>query len=495
MKKSVIIIGGGIGGLCTAARLLKNGYNVTIYEKEDRVGGRAHRIEKDGYIFDTGPTLLMMTDVLYDTFAYCGKNFDDYVTLLQLEPNYQVTFGDKSKITVSSNLPKFQAELAKFDAKAPEQFLRFFSDIAEMYRISRADFIDKNFNYITDFLNLKSGTQLLRKRGLSKLYPFVSRYFRDERLRQLFSFQSMYLGVSPYEAPAIYSIVSYMETGLGIWYPKGGMYSLSLALEKLVKDLGGEIVHNSVVKEICIENQKAVGIELETGKIHKADIVIANADLVYTYKNLIPTNARPKMPNARLDNYKQASSALLFYWGVDDECKDMLHHNVYLCKDFKANLEQILTQKKLPKDPSFYTYIPTKTDPSLAPKGKQVFYVLVPVPNLEGKNDWQKGITKIRKQVLARLKSEFHLDIENKITTETIFTPQDFASKFNLTNGSAFGLSHHFFQSGAFRPLNYSKEIANMYFVGASTYPGGGIPMVTLSAKLVTERILSDNEQ
>lgn len=493
MKKSVIIIGGGIGGLCTAARLLKNGYEVTIYEKEDKVGGRAHRIEKNGYTFDTGPTLLMMTDVLYDTFSYCGKNFDDYITLLQLEPNYRVAFGDKSKITVSSNLPKFQAELAKFDPKAPEQFLRFFSDIAEMYRISRADFIDKNFNYITDFLNLRSGTQLLRKRGLTKLYPFVSRYFDDERLRQLFSFQSMYLGVSPYEAPAIYSIVSYMETGLGIWYPKGGMYSLSLALQKLVKDLGGKIRLGTPVKKVCIEDKKATGVELETGRTHKANIVIANADLVYAYKNLIPVEMRKKMPNARLDSYKQASSALLFYWGVDDECKDMLHHNVYLCKDFKANLEQILTSKKLPKDPSFYTYIPTKTDPSLAPKGKQVFYVLVPVPNLEGKNNWQKGIKKIREQVLARLKSEFNLDIAHKITTETIFTPQDFADKFNLTNGSAFGLSHHFFQSGAFRPHNYSKEIANMYFVGASTYPGGGIPMVTLSAKLVTERILGDN--
>lgn len=494
MKKSVIIVGGGIGGLCTAARLLKNGYEVTIYEKEDRVGGRAHRIEKDGYTFDTGPTLLMMTDVLYDTFAYCGKNFDDYITLLQLEPNYRVAFGDKSKIIVSSNLPKFQAELAKFDKKAPEQFLRFFSDIAEMYRISRADFIDKNFNYITDFLNVRSGTQLLRKRGLSKLYPFVSRYFDDERLRQLFSFQSMYLGVSPYEAPAIYSIVSYMETGLGIWYPKGGMYSLSLALQKLVKDLGGKIVLNSPVKQICIKDKCADGVELESGRIKNADIVIANADLIYAYKNLIPAEARKKMPNTRLDGYKQASSALLFYWGVDDECKDMLHHNVYLCKDFKSNLDEILKQKKLPKDPSFYTYIPTKTDPSLAPKGKQVFYVLVPVPNLEGKNNWQTGIAKIRKQVLARLKSEFNLDIERKITTETVFTPQDFADKFNLTNGSAFGLSHHFFQSGAFRPLNYSKDVANMYFVGASTYPGGGIPMVTLSAKLVTERILSDND-
>lgn len=494
MKKSVVIIGAGIGGLCTAARLLKAGYKVTIYEKEDKVGGRAHRIEKDGFIFDTGPTLLMMTDVLYETFADCGKNLNDYLELVQLEPNYRVNFAGKSSITVSSNLPRFSQELATFDPKAPEQFYRFFSDVSEMYRIARHKFIEKNFNHMTDFFNIRSGAKLLQKRGLSSLWSFTGRYFQDERLRQLFSFQSMYLGVSPYEAPAIYSMVSYMETGLGIWYPKGGMYSLSCALEKLVKDLGGEIILNTAINKIVINNKKATGVELADCSQQESEIVVANSDLVYTYKNLIDSKYRPKMSNAKLDKLKQASSALLFYWGVDDECAGMLHHNVYLSKDFKANLEQILDQKVLPKDPSFYTYIPTKTDPSLAPKGKNVFYILVPVPNLENNNDWQKGIIKIRSQVIKRLKQVYNLDIEKKIKVETTFTPHDFESKFNLPSGSAFGLSHHFFQSGAFRPSNKSSDIENLYFVGASTQPGGGIPMVTISAKLATERILDDNK-
>jgi phytoene desaturase len=436
----------------------------------------------------------MMTDVLYATFKYCGKNLDDYLTLIQLEPNYQVAFGDKSKITVSSNLPKFQAELARFDAKAPEQFLKYFADVAEMYRISRADFIDKNFDKISDFINVRSGTKLLRKRGLNSLWNFTGRYFKDERLRQLFSFQSMYLGVSPYKAPAIYSVVGYMEIGLGIWYPKSGMYSLSLALQKLVRDLGGKIVCKTAVEHIIVNSKVAVGVELEKGDKILADVVVVNADLVYAYKNLIAAVHRPDMPNKKLDSLKQASSALLFYWGVDDKCEGMLHHNVYLCRDFKANLEQILEKQKLPSDPSFYCYIPTKTDPSLAPKGKRVFYILVPVPNLNSVVDWPAGIARIRRQVLRRLKSEFGLDIERKIKTETVFTPQDFETKFNLTNGSAFGLSHHFFQSGAFRPSNRPADIKNLYFVGASTQPGGGIPMVTLSAKLASERILADNK-
>lgn len=491
-KHKTIIIGGGIGGLCTAARLLRQGYEVIIIEKEPMVGGRAHRMRQDGYTFDMGPTLLMMTDVLYDTFSYCGKNLDDYMELIQLEPNYQVAFADKRRITVSSNLPRFAAELAKFDQKAPEQFYKYFSDVSEMYRISRGKFIDKNFDNLVDFINPQAGVELLKKRGLSKLYKFVSSYFQDEHLRQLFSFQSMYLGVSPFDAPAIYSVVSYMETGLGIWYPKGGMYSLSQGLEKLVKDLGGTILTSTEVGKISVINQSATGVVLKNGKHIEADLVVANSDLVYSHLKLIDVSDRPAMPDSKLLNYRQASSALLFYWGVEDDCAGMLHHNVYLSRDFKHNLDEIFYEKKMPNDPSFYTYIPTKTDPSLAPKGKQVFYVLVPVPNLNAKLNWDKEIAKIRQKVINRLKTEFNLDIEDKIETEKVFTPQDFEEKFNLHMGSAFGLSHNFLQSGYFRPHNKSRDINNLYFVGASTYPGGGIPMVTLSAKLVTERILDE---
>ena len=303
----------------------------------------------------------------------------------------------------------------------------------------------------------------------------------------------MYLGVSPYEAPAIYSIVSYMETGLGIWYPKGGMYSLSMALEKLVKDLGGNIHTNTPVSKITINGNRASGVELENSKIISSDIVLCNSDLVYTYQKLLPIDLNYKSNFKKPEELKQASSALLFYFGVDHQLEGMLHHNVYLCKDFKNNLEEIFKLKKLPKDPSFYTYIPTKTDPSLAPKGKNILYILVPVPNLEGNNNWETGIKSIRKKILSKLKSEYNIDLTGCIETEQVFTPHDFESKFNLTSGSAFGLTHHFFQSGYFRPHNVSRKINNLYFVGASTYPGGGIPMVTLSAKLVVERILRDN--
>lgn len=491
-RRTAIVVGAGIGGLTAAARLSRDGYNVTIVEKEAIIGGRAHIIKQDGYTFDTGPTILMMTDVLYDVFRYCGKDFNDYITLSQLEPNYQVRWADGSGVEVSSNLPRFAASLSKIDPKAPEQFYKFFSEMAKMYRVGRGKFIDKNFDKLTDFIDVKAGLELARSGGLSKLYSYVSKFFDDPRLRMLFSFQAMYLGVSPYEAPAVYGMVSYMETGLGIWYPQGGMHQLPKALGRLVVDMGGTIRTNTSAAKVVIEGKKATGVLLENGEQLSADVVICNADLPYAYKTLVEEKHRPKLSNEKLGKLKQASSALLFYWGVDDDLAGMLHHNVYFSKDFKGNLDQIFHENKLPTDPAFYIYIPTKTDPGLAPKGKNVVYILVPVPNLSAGINWEKAVPKIKARVLERMKKIYKLDIETKIETEAIFTPEDFKTKFNLTDGTAFGLSHHFFQSGYFRPSNKAKGVERLYFVGASTYPGSGVPMVTLSGKLVAERIAQE---
>ena len=301
----------------------------------------------------------------------------------------------------------------------------------------------------------------------------------------------MYLGVTPYEAPAIYSVVSYMETGLGIWYPKGGMHALPQALAQLCQDLGVDIRLNTPVQGITTKDKRVTGIDLESGDHLKADIVISNADLTYTHRQLIPSSGKD-YSDKQLNKLKQASSALLFYWGVDDDLDGILHHNVFFSQDFKHNLEEIFHDKKLPEDPAFYLYVPTKTDPTLAPKGKHVLYVLVPVPNLEGDVEWTAATKQIKAKVLARLKTDLGVNIGRHIQTEAVFTPEDFETKFNLTNGSAFGLSHTFFQSGFFRPHNVSRAVKGLYFVGASTYPGSGVPMVTLSGKLVVERIHHD---
>lgn len=347
-RKKAIVIGAGLGGMATAARLAQDGFRVTVVEKESLPGGRAHRIRQAGYTFDTGPTILMMTDVIEDTFHYCERELSDYLDLQQLEPNYTAYYPDGEAITVSSNLPRFTQELARIDPAAPEQFLSFFAATAKIYRLARSQFIDKNFDKVTDFINLKAGLSLLRGRGANRLYSYVSRFFGHPKLRQLFSFQAMYLGVTPYQAPAVYSVVSYMETGLGIWYPKGGMYALSEALYDLCRDLGVTFILQTSCQQILIRDNAVTGVKLDTGMTLKSSLVVSNADLTYTYKHLIAPQSRPKYSDKKIGRLKQASSALLFYWGVDHPLPGLMHHNVFFSHDFKTNLKEIFSDQILP---------------------------------------------------------------------------------------------------------------------------------------------------
>lgn len=491
-SKKVVIVGAGLGGLSAAVRLLADGYQVELYEKEALPGGRAHLIEQDGYRFDIGPTLLMMTDVLEDVFAAAGKDMSDYLDLVQLDPNYRVAFADGSTMISTSNLAEMTRELAAIDPKAPEQFHRFFTKLAYMYRLGRDRYIDKNFDSLTDFIDPVSGLDLVRQGGLRSLYGLVGSYFKDPRLRQLFSFQSMYLGVSPYDAPAIYAIVSYMELAGGVWYAKGGMHQVPLALARLVKEMGGVIHLERPVERIEVEAGRATGVVLESGERVEADIVISNADLSYTYRHLLSPKDRPQMSDQALKKHKHSYSALLFYWGVDADVSALEHHNVVFSEDYKRNFQQVFNENILPDKPAFYTHVPTKTDPSVAPKGKHVVYTLVPVPNLTSKVDWVEAEKRLRQHVLETLKQRFGVDLERAIQTEVVFGPKDFESKYNLTHGAAFGLTHTLGQSGYFRPHNYVKCVSGLYLAGASTYPGSGVPMVLLSGKLVAERIHRD---
>lgn len=491
-SKKVVIVGAGLGGLSAAIRLLAEGHQVELYEKEALPGGRAHVIEKDGYRFDIGPTLLMMTDVLEDVFAAAGKDMADYLELIQLDPNYRVAFADGSTMIATSNLAMMTEELAAIDPKAPEQFHRFFAKLAYMYRMGRGQYIDKNFDSLTDFIDPVGGLDLLRQGGLRSLYGLVGSYFKDPRLRQLFSFQSMYLGVSPYDAPAIYAIVAYMELAGGVWYAKGGMHQVPLALARLVEEMGGVIHLGQAVGQIEVKDGRATGLHLKSGKTVSADIVISNADLSYTYRQLLSPQHRPHMNDRSLQKHKHSYSALLFYWGVDADVSALEHHNVVFSDDYKRNFQQVFGENILPDKPAFYTHVPTKTDPSVAPKGKQVVYTLVPVPNLTGDVDWPEAEKRLRQHVLSTLKQRFGVDLEDAIETEVVFGPKEFESKYNLTHGAAFGLTHTLGQSGYFRPHNYVKGVSGLYLAGASTYPGSGVPMVLLSGKLVAERIQRD---
>ncbi|MEO7715380.1 MAG: phytoene desaturase family protein [Capsulimonas sp.] len=492
-QKKVVIVGAGIGGLATAMRLqARGGFSVTVLEKNATAGGRCNIWEAEGFRFDTGPSLLLMTDIYRELFAFCGADFDALVPLIRMEPNYGVHFGDGSSMIMSSDLPTMIAELEKIEPGSVSGYYRFLEDAGRKYRIGRSEFVEKDFRTAGDFFTAHNLGLLKKLNALDKLYTHVSQFFKDDRLRQAFSMQSMYLGISPFDAPAVYTLLPYTELAEdGLYYPKGGLYSLPRAMVKVCGNLGVDIHTEQQVSEIVIRDGKAIGVRVG-GEVIPADIVISNADLPYTYTDLL--EARPKRYEENSWR-KQAftSSAFVMYLGTDRQYPELHHHNFYLSSDYKRNFEEIFDAKVAPRDPSFYINAPGRTDPSVAPEGGDNLFVLVPIPHLTQQQQWtDEQISVFREKVFDRLEARGLTDLRKHVVVERVITPHDWERQYSLKFGAAFGLSHGIFQVGYFRPANKAPHVGNLYFVGASTAPGTGVPLVCLGAKLVSERIAAD---
>ncbi|HEY8687298.1 MAG TPA: phytoene desaturase family protein [Chloroflexota bacterium] len=492
MGRSAVVIGGGLGGLASAIRLQHAGWNVTILEKNPRLGGRCNVIETDGFTFDTGPTLLLMRDVLDDLFRSVGRDLRDYVQLVRVHPNYRVTFGDGSSLEVTTDRERMAEGLEAIEPGASRAFRRYIEDAGYKYRVSRAHFVERNFNHWYEFTTAANLYYLLTTNTLRKLDRHAARYFNDPRLIAALTFQTMYLGLAPADAPAVYSLLPYTELEEGIWYPCGGMYSIVTALERLARELGVSVRTESPVVSLELDGRGVSGVRVESGEVVTADAVLSNADLPYTYDTLVPRSRRGRFTDRALRHLDYGSSAYLLYLGVDRTYPDLLHHNVFLSSNTRDNFDSIFKSRTLPGDPSLYVNVPTRTDPRVAPPAHDVVYVLVPVPRLAPSVDWTRDGPAFREAVYRRLESNGLPDLRRHVVVEREFTPVDFASEYNLAYGSAFGLSHNFKQVGYMRPANKAREIGNLYFVGASTVPGGGIPMVVIGSKLVTERMQKD---
>lgn len=494
MTRRVIIVGGGIGGLATAMRLqAQGGFSVTVLEKNATIGGRANIREDRGYRFDTGPSLLLMTDVYRELFAACGEDFDALVPLIKMEPNYRVHFGDGSTLEMSSDLAKMVANLEAIEPGAASGYYRFLEDAGRKYRIGREKFVEKNFARAADFFTLANLGLLNKLNALDTLYAHVSQFFKDERLRQAFSMQSMYLGISPFEAPAVYALLAYTELAEdGLYYPEGGIYALPKAMAAIAKKLGVDIRTNCAVAQISVQNGKARGVCLENGDFLPANIVVSNADLPYAYTDLLAE--RPaKYEEASWQRQAFTSSAFMLYLGTDKVYPQLRHHNFFLSQDYKRNFEEIFQARVAPRDPAFYVNCPGRTDPSVAPPGGDNLFVLVPIPHLSEQQTWDDGqIARFKEKVYGQLEARGLTDLRRHVVVEHVVTPHDWQAQYNLKYGAAFGLSHGILQVGWFRPANKAPHIDNLYFVGASTVPGTGVPLVCLGAKLVTERIAAE---
>ncbi len=491
--KQVVIIGGGIGGLATAMRLqAQGGYQVTLLEKNPTVGGRANIRQEGGFRFDTGPSLLLMTDVYRDLFQACGEDFDTLVPLIKMEPNYRVHFGDGSQLEMSSDLVKMVANLEKIEPGVTSGYYRFLEDAGKKYRIGRKQFVEKNFNRARDFFTAPNLLLLGKLNALDKMYAHVSKFFQDDRLRQAFSMQSMYLGISPYEAPAVYTLLPYTELAEdGLYYPQGGIYQLPTAMADIARKLGVDIQTNRTVTQIMVKDNHAHGVCVD-GEMLPADIVVSNADLPYSYTDLL-AHRPARCEEAAWKRQPFTSSAFMLYLGTDKQYPQLLHHNFFLSSDYKRNFDEIFHAKVPPRDPSLYVNCPSRTDPSVAPPGCDNIFVLAPIPHLTDQQKWDTTqIARFKDKVYDKLEGWGLADLRRHVQVEQVVTPHDWRDQYNLKYGAAFGLSHGIGQVGWFRPSNKAPDIDNLYFVGASTVPGTGVPLVCLGAKLVVERITAD---
>lgn len=489
---NIIVIGAGIGGIAAAGRLARAGHAVTVLEKGPQPGGRAAFITQDGFRFDTGPTLFLMPEVFAETYAALGERMEDHLDLVRLDPTYRAHFHDGTRLDLTSVLPDLRAQLDALEPGSFEAFLRFMAEGYRHYHISLEKFVGRNFTSLLQYFDLKNLPLLFQMKALVKHASNTASYFKDPRLQAAFSFQNMYLGLSPYDAPATFSLLQYTELGDGVFFPRGGLYRPIETLAQIAEGLGVRFRYGMPVRQINVEGSRVSSVTLEDGGRLSADLIVANADLPYVYEHLLPDDGSA----ARLARKKYTSSALMFYWGVKGEkSPQLLHHNVFLADDeYRASFDRIFTDLTLPDRPSFYVNAPARTDPSFAPADGDSLMVLVPIGHTDSQHpqDWTALTARARTSVLERLEGLGVKNLRERIVFEETMGPPDYQNRLNLAKGSAFGLSHNFLQVGYLRPHNRHPRYPNLYFAGASTHPGTGLPIVLLSAKLTVERILQE---
>ncbi|MFN2568574.1 MAG: phytoene desaturase family protein [Candidatus Dormibacteria bacterium] len=487
-----VVIGAGLGGLSVAMRLRHLGCDVRVLEKNETLGGRCNQWRRDGFTFDTGPTLLLMADVVLKLFKDCGKDMGDHVQLTRMDPNYRIIFADGARLTISADVQAMREELERFEPGAGEAYTRFLGDAGYKYRISRERFVERNFDHWGQFLAPRNLPRFFDSGALRRLAPHLARYFRDPRLQIAFSFQSMYLGLAPADAPAVFALLPYTEIVEGIWYPRGGMYGLVTGMARSLAEDGVEVSTHSEVAHIDRLGTRTTGVTLATGERVPADVVVCNADLPWAYAHLLDDDVRAPYTARRLERLRYGSSACMLYLGMKDVPSDLLHHNVYIGGDVGQNFDDIFRSPAVPEDPAFYVNVSSRTDPSLAPAGCDAVYMLAPAP-LAGALDWRNGAgAAYRERMLDGLDHLGFTDVRRRILVERMITPEDWSELYNLRRGATFGIAHDLFQIGVMRPANHHRLLRNLYFVGASTQPGGGIPMVFLGARLVAERVATD---
>ncbi|GAA1585587.1 phytoene desaturase family protein [Actinoplanes couchii] len=478
----VVIVGAGLAGLATALHLAAAGRQVTVVEREPVPGGRAGRLAMGGYEFDTGPTVLTMPDLIAEPLNAVGENLSDWLELTPIDPAYRAYYPDGSTLDVRTDTTRMAAEIARVcGSREADGYLRFVDFTRRLWQLERNHFIDKNLDSPVDLMNLN----LLKLLGLGafrRLQPKIDQYFRDPRTQRIFSFQAMYAGLAPHDALAIYAVIAYLDSVAGVYFPKGGMHAVPRALAGAAEKHGVTFRYETTVERVVIENGRATGVLTTDGEHIPADAVVLNPDLPIAYRDLLPARRQRKLT--------YSPSCVVLHIGSDQAYSKIAHHNIHFGTAWKGTFDEVIRKGLLMSDPSLLVTNPTHSDPTVAPAGKQTYYVLAPTPNLEaGPIDWRGGMDKrYADEILRVLENRGYVGFRDGVEVQRIITPADWADQ-GMAAGTPFAAAHTFAQTGPFRPSNLHPTLPNVVFTGSGTQPGVGVPMVLISGKLAASRI------
>lgn len=489
-NKHVVVIGAGLGGLSAAISLATEGFSVDVLEKNDKVGGKLNVLQKDGFSFDLGPSILTMPHVFKRLFEHAGKNMADYVTIQPVEPHWRNFFEDGSTLDLSSDPDTMQRELAKLGSNTGKEFADFMAYSKKLCEATESGYFEHGLDSFWELIQHYGPVQSLLKFDVFRsMDQGVRRFISDPKLIDILNYFIKYVGSSPYDSPALMNLLPYIQFGYGLWYVKGGMYNMAQALQKLALELDVTIRVNAEVAEIESVGERASGVRLTDGTVIPADIVVSNMEAIPAYKKLLK---QPQQAE-KLKRFEPSCSGLVIHLGVNRIYDQLAHHNFFYAHNSREHFKAIFHSHQLSEDPTIYLVAPVKSDPSQAPEGCEIIKILPHITHLDSKNPLTaEDYAAFRERVLIKLERMGLTDLRKHIICEETWTPVDIEAKYYSNQGSIYGVVTDRFKNLGFKIPQRSASLRNLYFVGGSVNPGGGMPMVTLSGQLVRDKILAD---
>lgn len=489
-QPEVTILGAGPGGLASAMLLAKSGASVRVFESKEQVGGRTATIAVDGFKFDLGPTFFLYPQVLQSIFRMCGMRLKDEVELIRLDPHYRLVYEGGEELLVTPQLDRLRQEIAQISAEDADNLESFMTD----NRLKLEKFrpiLESPFESARDVLDLSLMELLPLIRPWRSVDRDLQKHFSDPRIRLAFSFQSKYLGMSPFRCPSLFTILSFLEYEHGVYHPRGGCGAVTTAMARAAERLGAEIHLGEPVEEIVFEGQKAVGVRTSRGA-YRSDALVVNADFAHAMSKLVPDRLRRRWSDRKIERAKYSCSTYMMYLGIEGREEDLAHHTIYLAEDYRQNLREIEYEHVLSSNPSIYVHNPCVTDPAMAPPGMSSLYVLVPVTHQHENVDWESEKDHFRSLVIRRLEEVGVENLEQRIRFEKTVTPADWEHDHFIYRGATFNLAHNLGQMLHLRPRNRFEDLDSVYLVGGGTHPGSGLPVIFESAKISSRLLVED---